>query len=971
MHAGEQTASGGPGFDSLLPLGDFLEYTFSDVPKNFNVVHINAQSIPASYSDMLASLDQKHIHAIVVSETWLKPNLPTVCYSLPGFILIRNDRTSVVGGGVCIYLKANIPFSVISQSSQPPPANAGEHLFIEVTLSTTKILLGAYYSPNRNVNYFSSFDNLLSTYCPSYSHSIIMGDFNTCLLKQDLRSSKLESIVSSNNLHLLPLTATHHFPNCTPSLLDLMMVTSLQHIAKHGQYTASNFSCHDLIFLSYKIRPPKLKPSVILQRNFSGMDREALLKDAENIDWSPVVNAVSIDDQVAIFNSIITQLYDKHAPLRPVKMKHLPAPWITEDIRKCMHKKFVAKCRYTSRPTDINHEKYVKARNHCNMVCRDALRRYIHASVDDRNPAKVWKFLRSMGIGKSNHSAKPNTIDLDSLNSHFSSSFTMSTEDKNSTICNLSALPAPDFAPFEFNLFTESDVEKSILSITSNAVGGDSIGKNMLLPILHCILPILCLLFNNSISCAEFPAIWKDAQVIPLPKKPNPTSYSEYRPISILPFLSKVLERLVHRQINHFLTRHDLLDPLQSGFRPGHSTVTALIRITDDICEGMDHGKLTILTLLDFSNAFNSVDLDIMLAILRSLNISPSVLDWFRSYLCGRRQRVRLGDSFSSWCNTLAGVPQGGVLSPLLFAVFINSISHSLSSSYHLYADDLQIYRQAHVSDMDSAIAATNDDLNRILEWSRSFGLRVNPSKTQVIIVGSSRMISRIDWNTIPPVTFNEIIIPYSKSVKNLGVMMDQCLSWDAHLDVVSRKLFASGASLRRLRNFLPTATKIALAQSLLLPILDYADACYLDLREDQLDKLERLQNYCIRFIFGLRKYDHVSEFRDKLKWLPIRFRRNAHILTLVFNILFNPTTPRYLKCHLNYVYDSHSRDLRSSEGLTLSHPEFNSPSFFGRSFAVQAVRLWNTLPLKIRKAPSLESFKTQVKNWYLSQQIK
>lgn len=296
----------------------------------------------------------------------------------------------------------------------------------------------------------------------------------------------------------------------------------------------------------------------------------------------------------------------------------------------------------------------------------------------------------------------------------------------------------------------------------------------------------------------------------------------------------------------------------------------------------MENGQLTILTLLDFSNAFNTVNFDILLALLRSLNISPAVVDWFFSYLHGRRQRVRLEESLSSWCSTSAGVPQGGVLSPLLFAIFINSISLNLSSSYDLYADDLQIYNRAPLTNIADGVELSNLDLRRIAEWSRVYGLKINPTKTQTIIIGSSRTVSKIDWSTLPHIVFDGVVVPYSETVKNLGITFDCSLSWRAQLEATSRKLFASAGSLRRLRNFLPTATKAALAQSLLLPVLDYADACYLDLTQEQLDKLERLQNFCIRFIFGLRKYDHVSPFRVMLKWLPIRLRRNMHILSLL-----------------------------------------------------------------------------------------
>ena len=408
------------------------------------------------------------------------------------------------------------------------------------------------------------------------------------------------------------------------------------------------------------------------------------------------------------------------------------------------------------------------------------------------------------------------------------------------------------------------------------------------------------------------------------------------------------------------------MNPLQSGFRPGHSTTTALVKVTDDIRKGMDTQQVTLLVLLDFSNAFGSVDFDIILATLRSLNISPNAIDWFRSYLFGRRQRIQIHDSHSDWSPVVAGVPQGGVLSPLLFSVFINTISQHISSLYHLYADDLQIYHQAKLPELPFAIKAINENLENIYTWSKSFGLRLNPIKTQLIIVGSAKLISKIDLFTLPPVCLDGVIIPYSKSVKDLGIILDQNMSWDSQLCDVSRKMFASLGSLKRLRNFLPIPTKIALANTLLLPILDYADPCYLDLREEQLNKLERLQNVCIRFIFGLRKYDHISDFRKKLKWLPIRLRRNTHILHLLYCILFNPTSPPYLKERFEFLGGSHPRRLRSDNSLVLKIPQHSS-SFYSDSFTVTACRLWNALPLNVRNSKTFPTFKKRLKKHFLS----
>ena len=949
---------------SLSSLNVTLDSHFSTCLKNFNVIHINAQSIPAHFPDMLASFESCNIHAILVSESWLKPCLPSSCYSLPGFQLIRNDRIGKGGGGVAIYLRSHISCSIVSSSIQPPPADSAEHLLIEVLMSHTRILLGVFYSPSPLNNYFISLENLLEEMLPLYSHSILMGDFNTCLLKDDTRSKKLLAITESCNLHILPLSATHVSPGCNPSLLDLIMVSSTDFVSKHGQCPADAFSFHDLIYLSYNIRPPKNKSRILLRRNFGGMDRNRLCDDANRIDWSPVVRADTIDSKVEIFNSMLEQLYDVHAPVKPIKMKHLPAPWITSEIRSLMERKNRTKHKFKLNDSDANREKYIKARNRCNTSCRDAQRRHIFNSVENGDTAKTWKFLESLGVGKSYQLTSSN-IDVDLLNKHFTASNLIDTDCKKQTINALSLEPTSHSQPFYFSSFTECDVKRNIQSISSNAVGYDCISRNMITPILDIVCPILVHIFNFSISCGKFPEIWKNAQVIPLPKHGNPKSPSDFRPISILPFLSKIFEKLIHHQLSHYFSTNSLLSPFQSGFRIGHSTTTALVKVTDDIRWGMDNKKCTILTLLDFSNAFNNVDHDILLRLLYSFNISPSVLEWFHSYLKGRKQRIRMDEKFSSWCDVLAGVPQGGVLSPLLFSIFINSITRNISSLYHMYADDIQIYRQCNLEDLPDAISDVNNDLDAIYKWSQSFGISVNPIKSQVIIIGSPGITRRIDWPNVPSVTYNGVCIPYCNNVKNLGVYIDQNLSWSVHISHISKKTFLALKSLRRLRSVLPIPTKIMLANSLLLPILDYADASFTNLSEDQLNKLERIQNLAIRFIFSLRKYDHVSQYRSKLKWLSIRCRRNLRFLTFLYCVLFSPTAPSYLRDKFVFI-KSPGNQVRPLRNLTLCIP-VHKTKIYDQSFTVQCIKLWNNLPLNIRQAKSLLSFKKAVKYHFMT----
>ncbi|CAH2109029.1 unnamed protein product [Euphydryas editha] len=222
--------------------------------------------------------------------------------------------------------------------------------------------------------------------------------------------------------------------------------------------------------------------------------------------------------------------------------------------------------------------------------------------------------------------------------------------------------------------------------------------------------------------------------------------------------------------------------------------------------------------------------------------------------------------------------------------------------------------------------------------------------------------------NSLPSIKLNNTNLMVSASIKNLGLMIDSTMSWAPQVAEVSRKFFATIGCLRRWKHLLPMKTKVTLAHSLLLPLLDYADSSYPDLSEDLLNKYERLQNHCIRFIYGLRKFDHISEFRAKLKWLPIRLRRNLHLLSLLYCILYNPLSPSYLK--ERFVFLGSNSDLhlnlrsRSDNRLKMFASQSQA---YSNSFTMKAAKLWNSLPGKVRHSDSLSTFKKRLYNHYLS----
>lgn len=220
-------------------------------------------------------------------------------------------------------------------------------------------MLGVVYAPP-NSDYFDTLEQLLGTHLPEYEHAVLMGDFNTCLLQDNTRSRKLLTLTSSLNLHIPKLDPTHHV-NDSHTLIDHILTSSSERIATHGQFTASGFSHHDLIFASYKLRIPKMKPKIIFQRNFASMDHEKLAIDAASTDWTQIERIDNIDEKVKCFNSLVTDLLDRHAPLHPVRMKRPPAPWLTAAIRKQMAYRDALRRKHKKDPSEANWNNFKSA----------------------------------------------------------------------------------------------------------------------------------------------------------------------------------------------------------------------------------------------------------------------------------------------------------------------------------------------------------------------------------------------------------------------------------------------------------------------------------------------------------------------------------------------------------------------------------------------------------------------------------
>ncbi|XP_063825284.1 uncharacterized protein LOC135074832 [Ostrinia nubilalis] len=360
--------------------------------------------------------------------------------------------------------------------SPSPYSATGEFIFIEVNVKGIKAVLGVVYCPP-GVDYLPKLESALEPISADYIHHLIMGDFNTNLLVNSSSSTKLTSLVTSLNLSILPLQATHHNIDSPDTLLDLVITSAPDSIIAHGQCPAPGFSRHDLVYASYRLHTSKQKLETVLMRSMSKVDADAIRRDAASLDWDQVVSATTIDDKVAVFNSNLLTLYDVHAPLRLVKLKRPPAPWISKGVRMAMTRRDRAFHNYKRDRSDINWCKYKAARNRCNQVVRSAKRRHIHDNIIDASSADVWKFLKTLGIGKNPTKLTHSSFSGDDLNTHFSSASVLDPLIRSQTISEVTstALLVPEV--FVFSAVSDDGVRKIIHSIKSKAVGVDDISR--------------------------------------------------------------------------------------------------------------------------------------------------------------------------------------------------------------------------------------------------------------------------------------------------------------------------------------------------------------------------------------------------------------------------------------------------------------------------------------------------------------
>lgn len=956
----------------LLVSGDVHPNPGPSPPDGIRMCHLNARSLlkPGRLDEIYLELCSLHCFDIIaVSESHLCNTIPDTDIAIPNYNVFRRDRNRQ-GGGVLLYIHSR--FTCIRRTDLECPTL--ELLWAEIKLRNHSLLVGvSYRPPNQTAQeielFIEGLYDSLDSITGSLNQSIVLlGDFNDRCVNwdSDHRDSevglKLVNLVASMNLFQLVTTPTRN-----NNLLDLLITDSPGYFMDIDTLDPIDDLDHRVIYGTFNIVTPKshnIKRKVWLydRANYERLNNLFLSTDWDDLfSSSPDIDVITDN-----FTSLILYYAEECIPNKLITIRSRDKPGVTAEVRRLLRvaKRLHSKAKRSQNP--VHWEHFRNARREAKSAFRTARSKFYSDIADklldsETNSKTYWK-LSKLVYGNKVSKNVPDLLKNDtpvSDSAEKASLFNTFFSEQCRLPPGSDADPLPDFQLLTDSVLdhinsTPAEVKKILKSLNiAKAVGPDGISNRILRECADSLCVPLARLFNLSLQTGTFPSSWKLANVVPVFKKNDRKQVENYRPVSLLSTLSKVFERVVHTRLYDFCTANNLLTDKNSGFKKQDSTVNQLVDITTKINDALDQKEDACLVFLDISKAFDRVWHKGLLFKLRQFGINGMLLQWFSSYLSNRKQQVQVDGETSAALSISAGVPQGSILGPLLFLIYINDLVVRLECDPHLFADDtflLDFFKNPLVS-----AARINRDLQRIKEWGLIWKVFFNPVKTMYMI--ASKKFTPINY---PDPVFNGTTIMRVDSHKHLGLHFTQNFTWGYHIECTLVKASKTLRLVNQAKNLLPRRALCSLYTNMVLPIVEYCDVIYDNCTIRDSLQLEKFQRRAALICTGAYRHTSTDSLLADLGWQPLRIRREIHKLSLFYKI-YNSLTPFYLR-RLVPRQPVNDYRLRSTSNSLLPIP-FSRLSSTRNGFVHSTVKLWNSLPLDVRSVNSLNTFKLKVKS--------
>ena len=978
---------------------DSLKLNFSDVSNVMKFLSVNIRSLSCNFSrlkEWIYDLENNSVFfdIIALQEVWQIP-YPDL-FSLEGFQpLVFNCRSRGRGGGVGFFVRQGLKFKVLNELSIFSEG-VFESMCIQIDFSERKSVhfVSLYRPPasDQFTNFLDIFNNLTSAL--DAIECYILTDSNLDLLK--LESSKLVhdyfyAAVANGFLNLI--TKATRISDRNFLLIDQILTNSESKEFKSG-VIIDRISDHFMTFGSVSSTRCIKKTQTVKSRNFSVSNKVKFKSALNNLSWNSVLDKNDVNLAFSVFWSFFSTLYDLHFPVISAKFnknKHKIQGFMSEGLLVSRTTKLELSRLAIAFPTIENKQRFLNYRNFYNKIIRAAKKTYFEKNLENskNDPKSTWSLLNEALNRKSKKNSHIDSINLynssitdsEKIADEFNRFFTNIGQEIAENIPNTCVQPEeylqePTCESFSFDRLNSIMVEELINSLDSKPCKDiyeistsliRFVSKEISCPLAH--------IFNLSLDQGTFPDALKISRTVPVFKSGDPSDMNNYRPISCLPAMSKILEKFVSLKLRSYLTSNVLLNKFQFGFQAKTSTVHPIMHIIDFITQGFKNNEYSVAVYLDFKKAFDVVNHDILLKKLNKLGINGVCLKWFCSYLKNRRQTVQVNGKFSTFYSDISmSVLQGSLLGPLLFLCFINDMPLSNALFNILFADDTTCLTRG--KNLSELVDFVNTELQKLGVWIRANKLAINASKTKIMIFHKNKTIPQVNFvfNNNDPDMLQDPSLIYPVEIINnnsptpafkmLGIYLDENLSFNYHVKQLSSKISKSLYLMRSARYVLTSKGLKSVYYALIHSHLIYCLPAYSCTSKSNINSIFLKQKQAIRLICHAKYNAHTAPLFYSQGILPFTELINLHQLSFIhsFHLKLLPNS------FLNFFLPNSARELNYEFRNVTNYLVPMVRAEFLKKYPLYLFPvLWNSLPNELKNLTSLRQFKSNIYNSSMS----